>query len=166
MRNLFAVVFCMTLSIPLFAQVNLGKTVQPFSLIGRPQFGVQIVHDSDIGLFVTSSFIGKDLAPVDFSSLSFSLYDTKTKQFLTPWKDYHRSSTPAILPGTYALQIAVKEPNVVSYLVSNMKYLVLVFSVNQSLEGSVPTHNLQIKDLCKSNPEKFMDLTTGESGCK
>ena len=148
-----------------FAAEILGNPIKPATVDGRLKFGVQIVHDTDVGLSITSAFIGREIAPNDFTSLAVRLYDSKLGKYVSPWLDYKRLNKPVVLPGYFAMSVRFREQIVVDSVVNNLKNITLVMAVNQPSSAPIPTHHLGFNQICDSNPQNFLDLTTGQAGC-
>lgn len=129
----------------------------------QPQFGVQYSQEPDSLFFVTASVWGPDLtAKGPLTSVSYRYYDTKTASYISEWKVSDQRTSPVFYPGAYAFQV-VEEKELALKVLRTLHTLRLVLKVNA--ESKPMTRFISIEDLCKTNPERFINIATDETGC-
>ena len=161
-------ILCLAIcSRPLFATENLGKEIRVYSGDGSFHFAEQFWHDgpNSQGIAQTVSFVANDLtAGEQLTSLYYRLYDSTSERFITPWTA-EAGGIPKPHP-FITVTVGCSSPAIVPSILKSLSSIRLVLSVNKPITSPEPTHFLDVKSLCVTNPEQFLDLSTGSQGCR
>lgn len=146
---------------------SLGKKVEIYAEGSGPRFSTLFSYDADKMWMLTMTLWGRDLAPDNvMRTLAWRLYDSKSRQFIGPWKNAVNNSEPTLYPGTLAFSLGLIDELEIVEAIKGLPTLKVVIAVDQNLAAPVPTHYVDLGSLCGTNPQNFVDLSSGGTGCR
>lgn len=140
-----------------------GNQIEFFKVDGKPRFGVQVFSNK---LAMTFSINGldlvKDRTPV--TAVSAQFVNKSSGEALTQPIQLRSSPNGTVLIGTQAFALSVEEP-VAQTVIDGLSTSAIVLTTVDTNGGSHSAY-IDIAAYCVSAPGHFLDLETGENGCK
>ncbi|OFZ55665.1 MAG: hypothetical protein A2428_08540 [Bdellovibrionales bacterium RIFOXYC1_FULL_54_43] len=67
--------------------------------------------------------------------------------------------------GTQAFSITAPSNDIAAKIIASQSDALLLLSINPNPTAISPTHFVEFSEYCRTNPDKFIDLNTLDSGC-
>lgn len=168
MKKLFSVLFVISLILSARVEAVSGISGKPIYPYVNPtkQTDISIVYSivGDTFLFLTLGVPAAELTKENLNSVALRLYNKKTQNYISPWMPYYLATKPSTISGVYSIQLMLANKAIVEAVVTNMQDLVLLISVNQSVNQGA-THYLDFSPLCEKYPNNFVEAVTEKFGC-
>lgn len=131
---------------------------------GSPKIGIQYAVGIDKLFSVNFSILAKELVGKKADTLSptrWSIVDKTSGAQVIPWMDVNLGTGYYNPDVVLAIAVSLDSPDYIMSAVNTLKNSDLAI---MGKHGEVSYVNIQ--QICRSNPEKFLNLDTMESGCE
>lgn len=131
---------------------------------GSPHLGVQYAVGADKFVSINFSVLGSQLVGNSQDTVApskWAIIEKKTGKQLTPWEDTNLGSAYITPDSTQAFSLSVSGSQAVMAVVGALKTAEIAISLKDS-----QIVYLDLQELCKTHPEKFLNLDTFATGCE
>lgn len=131
---------------------------------GSPRLGVQYAVGSDKFVSITFSVLGSQLIGNTQDSVApskWAIVNKNTNEQITSWADTNLGGGYITPDSTQAFSLSVDNPQAVMKVVGALKAAQVAISLKDT-----QIVYLDLQDLCKTHPEKFLNLDTFATGCE
>ncbi|OFZ80429.1 MAG: hypothetical protein A2603_08230 [Bdellovibrionales bacterium RIFOXYD1_FULL_55_31] len=99
-------------------------------------------------------------------SVYWTIYDKSVEEQLLTWQPLFINQSPVYWPvGTQAFSITAPSNDIAAKIIASQSDALLLLSINPNPTAISPTHFVEFSEYCRTNPDKFIDLNTLDSGC-
>lgn len=131
---------------------------------GSPYLGVQYAVGADKFVAINFSVLGSQLVGNTQDTIApskWAIVDKKTGNQLTGWADTNLGNAYITPDSTQAFSLSISNPQAVMTVARALKTVEVAISLKES-----KIVYLDLQELCKMHPEKFVNLDTFATGCE
>lgn len=158
----------LVLSTSAWADADLGRKITVLQGSTHvPRIGIQFSQEPNREhITINFSVWGSELVgqtPAPIAPAFWAIFNIETGEQLTPWEDAHAGSGNVVPNAQRAFSMPIDSAELTARVVPQLAESAIVISFLS--QAPRPSVHVDVRALCQSNPDRFVNMDTGAIGC-